>query len=285
MTRVYIYGPAIMPDYWEHSMYLYARALSRLLKNNNINNEIVRNLPEDLNKNDLVFTFQPYYQKHLFNCKIIFINTEAVAVRGNIPDQLEDQNVKLIWDYNYKNINILKSLTSKQIDFVPPLYDSIFEEHFIREDLPKDIDFLFYGVMNERRSKIIDELCSRYVVSIFRSSDYKTLYNLINRSKIVLIINFYSNNFPVDFYRLNFLVCNKIFVINEELQEDEIELRQKIGEKMVFSKYEDYLHTCGKYISLTQEQRNYMVNDTYEWYKKNFNFIDYVPINKVKELM
>jgi hypothetical protein len=93
---------------------------------------------------------------------------------------------------------------NKNIDyhFIPLCYSSFIEDYYSsqivkKKYVEKDIDILFFGTLNTRRKYIINTLKKKYnVVRIHKlSNDANTeLFNLIERSKIVLNVLYYDNN-------------------------------------------------------------------------------------------
>jgi hypothetical protein len=55
----------------------------------------------------------------------------------------------------------------------------------------KDIDILFYGSMNEHRTKILNELKKKYKVAIIQTWDGRVLDSYIMRSKVLLNLHYY----------------------------------------------------------------------------------------------
>jgi len=279
---IYIIGPAKINRSWEHPFYMFSRSLSFILKKHNLENKVLSKIQDIITENDIAIIIQPYYRE--INCKIIFVNSESLTVRKDVREQIQNgKNISMIWNYHQKNLTLLKKWDKKSF-LVAPFYHEFYEEHFKKIDCKKDIDFLFYGRINERRKKILDKLNLKYSVHTIETKDYEALYNLINRSKIVLIINYYENSLEIDFYRLTFLLSNKIFVINEEFQKEEKELFDKFEGKLICSKYDEYYENCEKYISLSQQERDKIAEEVYKIFKKKFYLEKYVPIEEIKKL-
>ena len=84
----------------------------------------------------------------------------------------------------------------------------------------------------------------------------------------------------VDFYRINLLLSNNTFIIHEALSEEEKE-NYKLFDKIIFSKYNNFVKDCIKYISLSQNERNKIAHETYIWFKKNHTLSKYLPIKDI----
>jgi len=277
--KIYLIIPLKIKRSWELPFYLYGNCISKLLSCNGINHQLLdRKSIINVNSNDIIIQFQPYFSS--YNCKIILINTESLTIKPNIHKQIENPNIKMIWDYQLKNIH----LTKKNSFYVPPLYHEFYEEHFGENKLEKTIDFLFYGRLNERRKKIIDKLSIKYNVLCINENDYRELYDKIKRSRIVLIINSYDNNNCIDFYRLSLLLSNKIFVINEECQDEEKYIWKFFKNKIIVSSYKDFYNNCVKYITMSQSERDEISKETYEIFKRNLRLDKFLPLKEINEL-
>ena len=277
---IYIFGPKTISKTWELPFYLYANCISRVLNNNNIKNRIInKNNLKDVKEDDLMIVFQPYMRDELLN-KIIFINSESLSIRKEILKELKNPNIKMIWDYQNKNIELLNGRSL----YVPFTYHEFLEEHFIREKVEKDIDFLFYGKLNKRRSQILDRLKQKYNMVHLETTDYKTLYNHINRSKIVLYICFYENSKEFDFYRLTPLLSNKIFFLTEDIEKEDKEIKEIFENKMMFIKYENFYDECVRNINLKEEDRIKKTDELYKIFKNKLKLDKFIPIEKIKEL-
>jgi len=276
--KIYVIIPLKIKRNWELPFYLFGNCISRLLLKNQIVHELIdRRTIINVNSNDIVIQFQPYFRD--FNCKIIFINTESLTIKPNIIKQIENPNIKMIWDYQLKNIKMTKKVSF----FLPPLYNEFYEDHFGQDKQDKTIDFLFYGRLNNRRRNIIDRLVGKYNVLCINANDYRELYDKIKKAKIILIINSYDNN-GIDFYRLSFLLSNKIFVINEECQNEEKYICKFFKDKLIVSSYEDYYTNCIKYIKLSQLERDRMSDELYNIFKRNLSLERFLPVKEINLL-
>src|SRR5262249_3055631 len=79
---------------------------------------------------------------------------------------------------------------------------------------PEEIDILFYGLMNERRAAVIDQLSAERRVEALFGIYGESRDAYIAHSKIVLNIHYY----PVQIFeqvRVSYLLNNRRFVISE----------------------------------------------------------------------
>jgi hypothetical protein len=88
----------------------------------------------------------------------------------------------------------------------------------IRRDVEQDIDVLFFGCVNPRRAKVLNELIDRGV-KVAHSSD---LYGAerdeaIARAKIVLNVHHYAAKI-FEAARVSYLLANRCFVVTEEAE-------------------------------------------------------------------
>ena len=122
------------------------------------------------------------------------------------------QNASEIWDYSAKNIEFLKA-GNIHAKFLPLGYDKNLENIVNTE---KDIDVLFYGVINERRQQILHELQARGLNVKLLSDTYgRERDQYIARAKIVLNIHYFDMAI-FESARIHYLLNNKVFVITEQ---------------------------------------------------------------------
>ncbi|MEI9431939.1 glycosyltransferase family protein [Mesorhizobium sp. Cs1299R1N3] len=118
-----------------------------------------------------------------------------------------------IWDFNESNSRFLSKLISRPVRYLELFYTSSLSR--IVDINEEDVDVLFYGSFNERRSKILDEMRSRglrieAVYNVFGDQ----LDQLIARSKVVLNLHFYDSG-QFEIIRIFDLLANKRAVVSE----------------------------------------------------------------------
>lgn len=92
-----------------------------------------------------------------------------------------------VWDYDEQNIEVLKLIRPDvKLHILKP-----YKDWTVYKPVAKDIDILFYGTMNEHRSKILNELKKKYKVVILNSWEGRVIDNHIMRSKVLLNLHFY----------------------------------------------------------------------------------------------
>ena len=82
-------------------------------------------------------------------------------------------------------------------------------------------------------------------------------------------------------FRINILLSNKIFIIHEEIQKNED--YDDFRDNLIFSKYEEIVSNCLRYLNLSEEDRQLITDNIYNWYKNNHNIENYLPIDDIKK--
>lgn len=265
-------------DYWIFPFYFYSNCIKHILADKNILCKIVEK-EEFINENDLFILFQVFsgnLTKHYKN--VILINSESFFTGDNNPINIKNIlkkkiNIKKIFEYSYKNILNIKKITNIPVMFCPPMYCPIFENK-VNNNQEKEFDILFYGIIHGRRTSLINELKKKYKIKIFRESNYEKLFDYMGKSKLIIIIHSYDFSFHYDFYRIAFLLINKIFFIHEEIEEE----NKKITLELPMFNSINLLNECNKYLNMSQLDRDNLCVKNYENLKKNFNLADHFTL-------
>ena len=143
-----------------------------------------------------------------------------------------------VWDYSHHNVIALRSLGVTNIHHVPIGYVKELERI---PDNPKDIDVLFYGSINPRRQKIIEQLHAANL----KVSTVFGLYGserdaLISRSRVVLNVHFYETRI-FEIVRVSYLLANGACVLSED-GDDPIE--DDFHDAVAFSTYDQLVNRC-----------------------------------------
>jgi len=151
----------------------------------------------------------------------------------------------LVWDFSQENIDYLKrhgiEAIYKPMGFHPKMQR-------IKHCEQKDIDILFYGSLNDRRRKILNELSQNFHVKILFGSYGPDRDKWIARSKIVLSVYFFKTRY---FVRLSYLLNNKVFTIVEDTP------YRKYEDLIVYAPYCKIVETCRYFLEnehLIEEQ-------------------------------
>lgn len=143
----------------------------------------------------------------------ILINTEQVLAthwNSNILAWIEFFET---WDYSTQNIEALRLQGLANIKHLNIGYQK--ELNRIVSNPEKDIDILFYGHLNTRRSKVVSALkMAGLNVSLLNSVYGTPRDNHIARSKIVLNLHFYDSQI-FEIIRVFYLLSNGIPVVGE----------------------------------------------------------------------
>jgi hypothetical protein len=175
-----------------------------------------------------------------------------------IQTELTDKTFERYPEYKIMHDNAFKVLDfSKNLDFK---YSDVYR---MESELSKEIDVLFYGVLSDRRKKILDQInCKKVILSKSPPIFGPELWKYINNSKIVVNISCYDNRYEPDWIRLSPLLSNKIFVITET-----------VGDTS-FNSLKEYIPICEyEYIpTLIKHFLNSPLNRI-KWADRGFDFI------------
>jgi glycosyltransferase involved in cell wall biosynthesis len=178
----------------------------------------------------------------------IIYNLEQLNISNN--DILADLLVYLsnhleIWDYNNKNIDFLLKKGIKRIPRLLRVGTSLSMQRIAKCER-QDIDVLFYGSLNERRAKIIDQL-KRMGLNVVHLWDVygEERDSYIARSKVVLNMHFYKTNI-FEIVRVSYLMANSKAVVTECNDSTEIDVGLLNGVKAVG--YDKLVQACHELI-------------------------------------
>ena len=134
-------------------------------------------------------TFPDFNKKY---DKVIVFNQEPLYTTqtNKLPIEYQEWIMKAdeVWDYDETNFDILYKLNKNiKLHILKP-----YKDWTAFPNVEKDIDFLFYGVMNDRRNNVLSELSKKYRVC-FLTHEWQNLDYYIVRSKNLLNIHFYED--------------------------------------------------------------------------------------------
>ena len=141
-----------------------------------------------------------------------------------------------VWDYSSSNVAWLKErgVRAKHvlIGYVPELRRI--------EKVEPDIDVLFYGLVNTRRRRILDDLKDtglnvHEVVNCYGAKRDQ----LIARSKIVLNTHFYETA-VFEMVRCSYLFANEVCVVSEE----SVDVPESLSGAVCFARHEHIVYVC-----------------------------------------
>ena len=97
-------------------------------------------------------------------------------------------------------------------------------------------------------------------------------------AKIVLNIYSYEHNKIFDYFRNSYLLANKCLLISEYPENIDLSIEKNLigyKENLIFFKLDDYEKVLEKYLHLSEEEYQSIVNKQYEWFKKQNNMKDF----------
>lgn len=156
----------------------------------------------------------PSYPLPLANDAILY-NLEQVDAASNWlrPELMEIFRRHVLWDYSSRNAAAFDVLGVKVARIVPVGYVKELTRLQLASD--PDIDVLFFGSMNSRRQKIIDEMRAAGLRVEVVFGVYGTQRDaLITRAKLLLNVHFYEAK-VLEIVRLSYLLANRCAVLSE----------------------------------------------------------------------
>jgi len=146
-----------------------------------------------------------------------------------------------VWDYSQRNVDMLRAMVPGilakfvRLGYMPQMTR-------IPQDIPHDIDVLFYGSLNVRRSAVIDALRQRGVRVEAAFGVYGAARDaLIARAKIVLNMRLYDSDI-FEIVRVSYLLANRKVVVSEWSEQTDMEADFK--EAVALACYDDLVETC-----------------------------------------
>ena len=165
----------------------------------------------------------------------IIYNLEQVVQGGNAMREhyFEALDRFTVWDYSLRNVGVLKAAGMKNVNHVP--FGYVPEMTRLDPDYPKDIDVLMYGVFNERRLAVLEELCRRGIKAVGRDKLFGADRDfLIARSKVVLNVHYYLPGI-LEVIRLGYLLANQKLVVSE--RNDDTHMPEEFADTCIFCPY------------------------------------------------
>lgn len=126
-----------------------------------------------------------------------------------------------LWDYSHKNMEKFNDLGITHAKLLKIGYQKELDR--LNKNTPKEVDILFYGSVNERRHRVIQELIDRGI-------NVKTLFGVygkerdqwIEKSRVVLNHHFYASQI-FEIVRVFYLATNSVAVVAEVNETTSIE--------------------------------------------------------------
>ena len=190
-----------------------------------------------------------------------------------------------VWNYSQKYNDIFNNMNINSI-YVPLSYTPFLElSNKCNTNEEKPIDILIYGWINERRFKIINDLLKiniKVYVPNYYTYDEK-LDILISKSKIILSVFFSEKKFahPFDFARLTPIISKKGVTVAELSHDDD--LNDIFKDKINLVSYDNIVEKCKEILDNYDNYKS-QPEETYKWFKIEYNLNKFVDFNYVKNL-
>lgn len=150
------------------------------------------------------------YQLEQLTDSNTLVNTEDICNTLREADE--------IWDYDLLNIRYL-DFYKIQAKFVPMRYSVMNSSEFINKDSERDIDILFYGVVNDHRSSYITKLTHKlypeYNCAVVSNFSIGSTDKFIDRSKVIVNLHQFSPYARQEQVRISYLLTNSRCVVSE----------------------------------------------------------------------
>ena len=172
----------------------------------------------------------------------------------------------------YPEYKIMCENAIKVLDYSDNFEIRYSNNYRVEHEESKEIDVLFYGVLSHRRKELLDKIDVPNKVILHTSPPVvgAELWRLINKSKIVLLINTHDSAQEFDWVRLSPLLSNKVFVIVEKNDDSKYDY---LSSHIAITNY-DYIPTLIKHFLKNPLGRA-------QWADKGF---DYIRQHKTKIL-
>lgn len=171
------------------------------------------------------------------------------------------KRAKRVWDYSEINLAFLENESIASGRLLPIGYHPALRQITLAPN--PDIDILFYGLVNERRQAVLDDLRTDHIVeTLFEIyGDERNRY--IARSKIVLNVHFYEAKITEQ-VRLAHLLNNRCMVVSESSTD------RPFGDALLDIEYDQLASTCRSLIADAAKRD--------EWAKKGHSFFKNRPM-------
>jgi len=206
----------------------------------------------------------PRVDAHIVPPGSILYNLEQIGGANLSPAYYELASRHQVWDYSPRNIEKWKAMKCFRPPIQVPL-GYVPELSRIQASPTQDIDVLFYGSLNERRTAILKALRDSGVKVHTAFGVYgKERDELIARSKIVLNIHFYDTK-VFEIVRLSYLLANSKAVVSECSSESELE--QSANGSFLAVPYNSLVESCLSLLRNEQERRRLEIRG-FEWFSQ-----------------
>jgi len=156
------------------------------------------------------------------------------------------KRAQTVWDYSLDNVRFLRDKGLRDVRYLPLGFHERLQT--INENVPRDIDVLFYGSTNERRCHILRQLETQCRLESLYGVYGPQRDAYIARSKIVLNIHFHGMQI-MEQVRITYLLNNGCFVVSEDSAQNPFE------GMVVVTPYDRIVQTCLDYLPRDHERK------------------------------
>lgn len=183
------------------------------------------------------------------------------------------KNALEVWDYSLVNYQNLQKMGIDKVKYVPLQYAKSIESITQLPPIEKSIDVLFYGSMNDRRTKIISGLLGKGLNVVVKSNLWQEeRKELISKSKIIVNIHYYDHNI-LETSRISYLLSNNCMVVSETGDDPVLDKWHNQYIKLV--PYDNLVTECDQIIRNYQQYYEDMLPNIKKY--KNTLFCDRIP--------
>jgi hypothetical protein len=188
----------------------------------------------------------------------IIYNWEQIGHYDAPAEYYELAKKYTLWDSSLRNVAKWSCLGHKA-KHVPLVY--VPELTRITRAINQDIPVLFYGSMNDRRMKILNDLLDKGIKYEWQYPVFGMKRDaLIARAKIVLNVHFYGG--ALEMSRCGYLLSNRKAVVSEMVDD-----RMGLDNAMVWSSYEKIVDVC-EWLSGDNREREELADRGFKEFSK-----------------
>ncbi len=230
---------------------------SFILLNCKVTKIILQDIDSKIWNDDVTYLFIPmmkYVNSLIFHSPKHFI---FYQIEQHNSGWLTDNYLSLVnksdqlWNFNDKYEKVIDSFKQHRNSFyVPFAYHSYLEKSNVdKSDIVKDIDVLFLGSINDRRTNIINSLKDKGLNVVYGFGYTRDEHiKLIHRSKVYLNIHHYGEDSVMETARISLAIGQSALVISEpSVLESENNFFKDF--LVISSSTEDLINKCQEYAS------------------------------------
>lgn len=176
------------------------------------------------------------------SCRSILYQLEQLSDREGwfTPPRLEILRAAAeVWDYAPENVRFLAANGLSEVKLLPIGFHERLS--LIPTRPAEDIDILFYGSINDRRKRVLDQLARGFRTQVLFGVYGSRRDEYISRSKLVLNVHFYDRQL-MEQPRIAYLLNNRRFVLSEAAANN------PFAGAIAVAPYDELVHACRKFL-------------------------------------